>query len=293
MASAKRQQSDVMKLMAAFDITIDEDPAALSKGMLNFQLRGFKGPKETPYEGGVYTLSVHLPPDYPMRSPSIGFRTRIFHPNIDEKSGSICLDVINQQWTPMYELRNIFDVFLPQLLAYPNPADPLNPEAASLLNREPDKYHKYVREHTAKHAIPAAASPASTSAATTSTSASTSASASGAKAATAAAAAAGAGSDGSFSDISSSSKRAGPIGSCGIAGGCGTPAECKCKKQKKGEGASGGGDDHEDGKDDGATHGAKKKGKEAESGDAAGEDDDGEDEGDEDEDGEVSDFSDL
>jgi hypothetical protein len=35
---------------------------------------------------------------------------------------------------------NIFEVFLPQLLRYPNPNDPLNGEAAALLMRHPKEY---------------------------------------------------------------------------------------------------------------------------------------------------------
>jgi len=52
----------------------------------------------------------------------------------------VCLDVINQTWSPMYDMVNIFEVFLPQLLRYPNPTDPLNGEAAALLMKEPKAY---------------------------------------------------------------------------------------------------------------------------------------------------------
>lgn len=61
------------------------------------------------------------------------------------RSGSVCLDVINQTWSPMYDMINIFEVFLPQLLRYPNPTDPLNGEAAALLMREPKSYDAKVR----------------------------------------------------------------------------------------------------------------------------------------------------
>ena len=43
------------------------------------------------------------------------------------------------------ELLNIFETFLPQLLLYPNPADPLNGEAAALLMNAPQEYEKKVK----------------------------------------------------------------------------------------------------------------------------------------------------
>jgi ubiquitin-conjugating enzyme E2 H len=40
---------------------------------------------------------------------------------------------------------NIFETFLPQLLRYPNPNDPLNGEAAALLMRHPKEYEAKVK----------------------------------------------------------------------------------------------------------------------------------------------------
>ncbi|KAJ2966881.1 hypothetical protein NQ176_g9937 [Zarea fungicola] len=105
-----------------------------------------------PFEGGLWKIHVELPDSYPYKSPSIGFVNRIFHPNIDELSGSVCLDVINQTWSPMFDMINIFEVFLPQLLRYPNPTDPLNGEAAALLIREPKSYEAKVKEYVQKYA---------------------------------------------------------------------------------------------------------------------------------------------
>lgn len=57
----------------------------------------------------------------------------------------MCLDVINQTWSPMFDLVNVFEVFLPQLLRYPNPSDPLNGEAAALMMRDPRAYETRVK----------------------------------------------------------------------------------------------------------------------------------------------------
>ncbi|KAL8418746.1 hypothetical protein RB594_002091 [Gaeumannomyces avenae] len=156
MSSPRRRiEMDVMKLfMSDYEVTLVND------NMQEFYVI-FKGPKETPFEGGTWKVHVELPDQYPYKSPSIGFVNRIFHPNIDElalrfkrgyRSGSVCLDVINQTWSPMFDMINIFEVFLPQLLRYPNPTDPLNGEAAALLMREPKSYDAKVKEYVQKYA---------------------------------------------------------------------------------------------------------------------------------------------
>ncbi|OCK73233.1 hypothetical protein K432DRAFT_449131 [Lepidopterella palustris CBS 459.81] len=162
MSSPKRRiETDVLnrmyvpyhlgRLMSDYEVTLVNDNSMRSPQMQEFYVR-FKGPEETPFQGGLWKIHVELPDQYPYKSPSIGFVNRIFHPNIDELSGSVCLDVINQTWSPMYDMINIFEVFLPQLLRYPNPTDPLNGEAAALLMREPKSYEAKVKEYVLKYA---------------------------------------------------------------------------------------------------------------------------------------------
>ncbi|KAH7550248.1 hypothetical protein JRO89_XS13G0160200 [Xanthoceras sorbifolium] len=138
---SKRREMDLMKLMMS-----DYKVEMINDGMQEFYVE-FNGPKESPYQGGVWKIRVELPDAYPYKSPSIGFVNKIYHPNVDEMSGSVCLDVINQTWSPMFDLVNVFEVFLPQLLLYPNPSDPLNGEAAALMMRDRTAYEQRVKGH--------------------------------------------------------------------------------------------------------------------------------------------------
>jgi ubiquitin-conjugating enzyme E2 H len=152
MSSPRRRiEQDVMKLMMA-----DHQVTLVNDNMQEFFVI-FHGPEDTPFKGGCWKVHVELPDQYPYKSPSIGFVNKIFHPNIDELSGSVCLDVINQTWSPMFDLINVIEVFLPQLLTYPNPTDPLNGEAAALLLRDPQRYQDKVKEYIEKYASKEAA----------------------------------------------------------------------------------------------------------------------------------------
>ncbi|GAA0160888.1 hypothetical protein Leryth_000094 [Lithospermum erythrorhizon] len=145
---SKRREMDLMKLMMS-----DYKVELINDEMHQFFVH-FNGPSDSIYDGGVWKVRVELPDAYPYKSPSIGFVNKLYHPNIDEMSGAVCLDVINQTWSPMFDLVNIFEVFLPQLLLYPNPSDPLNGEAAALMMRDRAAYEQKVKEYCLKYAKP-------------------------------------------------------------------------------------------------------------------------------------------
>ncbi|CAK9295021.1 unnamed protein product [Gordionus sp. m RMFG-2023] len=53
---------------------------------------------------------------------------------------------------PSQDLLNIFESFLPQLLRYPNPVDPLNGDAAALYLQKPEDYKRKIKDYVSKYA---------------------------------------------------------------------------------------------------------------------------------------------
>ena len=48
-----------------------------------------KGPRKTPYEGGLFTIQIYFPNDYPSQGPDFRFCNLVYHLNVDITNPSI------------------------------------------------------------------------------------------------------------------------------------------------------------------------------------------------------------
>jgi ubiquitin-conjugating enzyme E2 S len=48
-----------------------------------------------------------MPTDYPKNPPRATFKTRMWHPNVEESTGAVCLETLKRDWDPKLTLRDI------------------------------------------------------------------------------------------------------------------------------------------------------------------------------------------
>lgn len=134
---------------------IKEPPANCSAGpaeddMYNWEATIF-GPADSPYQGGLFTLSICFPNEYPFKPPSIKFKTRIYHPNIN-RNGAICLDILKTNWSPVLTISKVL-LSICSLLTDPNPDDPLVAEIARIYKQDRAQYEQIAAEWTRRYAM--------------------------------------------------------------------------------------------------------------------------------------------
>ncbi|PWZ54828.1 Ubiquitin-conjugating enzyme E2 2 [Zea mays] len=93
---------------------------------------------------GTFKLTLQFTEDYPNKPPTVRFVSRMFHPNI-YADGSICLDILQNQWSPIYDVAAIL-TSIQSLLCDPNPNSPANSEAARMFSENKREYNRKVRE---------------------------------------------------------------------------------------------------------------------------------------------------
>lgn len=111
----------------------------------------FRGPPDTPYEGGRYEIDIRITGEYPFKPPEMRFITRIWHPNVSSQTGAICLDTLGTAWSPVLTLKSAL-ISLQSLLSSPEPKDPQDAEVANMLLTRPEEFKHVAREWAQKYA---------------------------------------------------------------------------------------------------------------------------------------------
>ncbi|KAK4749627.1 hypothetical protein SAY87_027076 [Trapa incisa] len=136
------------RLMRDFKRLQQDPPAGISGAPQDNNIMHWNavifGPDDTPWDGGTFKLTLQFIEDYPNKPPTVRFVSRMFHPNI-YADGSICLDILQNQWSPIYDVAAIL-TSIQSLLCDPNPNSPANSEAARLFSENKREYNRKVRE---------------------------------------------------------------------------------------------------------------------------------------------------
>ena len=55
-------------------------------------------------------MHLKMPEDYPTSPPKATFKTRIWHPNVEESTGAVCVDTLKRDWKSTLTLKDVLVV---------------------------------------------------------------------------------------------------------------------------------------------------------------------------------------
>lgn len=120
------------------------------------------GPLDSPFEGGKFKIGIQIKDNYPDEPPECKFITKVFHPNINFKTGSICVNFLKapynsepnekRTWSNKKSICEVI-VGLWGLLLKPNVGDPLNRNAYDLYHSDKHRYNELAKCFTKKFAM--------------------------------------------------------------------------------------------------------------------------------------------
>tara|TARA_B100001094_G_scaffold304485_1_gene333486 strand:- start:517 stop:993 length:477 start_codon:yes stop_codon:yes gene_type:complete len=141
--------STTTRIQRELELMEKESPYGCTVGICNNEIWHWVatiiGPENTPYHNGVFKLDIFFPSEYPFKAPKINFKTKIYHPNISSVSGSICIDILKDKWSPALTISKVL-LSISSMLNDPNPDDPLEIDIA---NQFKNNYQLYLQ--TAKN----------------------------------------------------------------------------------------------------------------------------------------------
>ncbi|KAJ3843315.1 ubiquitin-conjugating enzyme/RWD-like protein [Lentinula raphanica] len=115
------------------------------------------GPKDTPFEGGIFSAKLTFPSDYPLSPFKMKFEPPLFHPNI-YPDGNVCISILHtpgddptmyeqasERWSPVQSVEKVI-LSVISMLAEPNLESGANIDCCKLYRDNRQEYGRLVRE---------------------------------------------------------------------------------------------------------------------------------------------------
>ncbi|EDR09688.1 uncharacterized protein LACBIDRAFT_190123 [Laccaria bicolor S238N-H82] len=117
------------------------------------------GPKDTPFEGGVFAAKLTFPSDYPLSPFKMKFDPPLFHPNSTKfyADGNVCISILHtpgddptmyeqasERWSPVQSVEKVI-LSVISMLAEPNLESGANIDCCKLYRDNRQEYERIVR----------------------------------------------------------------------------------------------------------------------------------------------------
>ena len=167
---ATRISQDVAQLKKLLKDKVIEQlqPFNPKKKSLDHLAITIKGPKGTPFQGGLFRIELRFPSEYPKHPPFVRCHTGIWHPNFWPKpqeypgQRNICLQLVDPNyvgkkggWSPSKTAVTVIQAIIAMLNTrgkFINPTDVFNKKAAIEMMKDPKTFDKKVKHLVKKYA---------------------------------------------------------------------------------------------------------------------------------------------
>ena len=143
---SKKEENAKKKLLADFE-NIQKNPSdnfstVPNKSNVMIWNAVIFGPQDSPYEDGVFKLTMTFCDEYPYIPPQVQFTSKMFHPNIFS-DGKVCPEILQNGWTPAIEVASILTI-IRSILFNPSIKYEVNKKASEMFQNNFEDYKKEV-----------------------------------------------------------------------------------------------------------------------------------------------------